>query len=184
MGKQIYYEKRGFFDGFFKRMTNEECILFFEKYFRDIENTVMKNLHFSYQRKVFSAFEDFFYKNNSKVEIKIWDFSNDELWAEPEKRFSTKEMTGLKRIFSSLTGHEIIYRKVFEVADFEDLKLLLKFQMRSEKVISFCFEKLKLTIHGSYEYAFITSGKYNEDKIAEILLSHKLYYRHLKPEEI
>ena len=56
-------------------------------------------------------------------------------------------------------------------------EVVLKFQLRTFRIVDFYFEKLNLLFKGSYEYQMNIYGDYKENEYNKILKENNLYYK-------
>lgn len=170
----------GFISCFKNPLKREKYDDLFGKKFGNIISEEKRKVHLKLQSRIISTFKEFYLKNNSSIQIKlryidmIDDIGLDE--EENQYLYDDEEKKQLKRLLSSLTGKELLYKKFFKINSINDLEIILKFQLRTFRTVDFYFEKLNLMFKNTYEYTILVYGDYEEKKYCDILNKNKLYY--------
>lgn len=170
-------EEIGYISVFDKPLSGEEYELLFSNDFPNIVNNEIKEKHIYYENKIIDLFENLFKLNGSMIDVRLYYLENSDLGIDEDNLYSKKDKNKLKEIFSSLSGKEIFYEKIFQLKTIDELKVLLKLQLRTSRTIDFLFENFDFMLKGSYEYIFNIFGNVSEED--EIMLCHKngIYFK-------
>lgn len=178
---EVYDNKIGVIICFEKPLEIEEYNELFDKSYGNLSDENKREIHLEYQQNIINMFEQFYLKNDSSVMAKLRyiDMIDDLGFDEEENQFlySELERAQLEKILGSLCGEEILYKKPFKIENFRDLEIILKFQLRTFRIVDFYFEKLNLLFKGSYEYQMNIYGDYKENEYNKILKENNLYYK-------
>jgi hypothetical protein len=169
-------EEIGYISVFDKALSGKDYEILFPNN-PDIMDEKIKNTHINYENAIIEFFEYLFKLNKSVVEIRLYYIENSDLGIDEDYLYDRKEKQELKILFSSLSGKEIFYGKHFQLKTKEELKVILKLQLRTSRTIDFFFKELDLFLKGSYEYMFTVLGDYNEEKIKILSSKENVFYK-------
>ena len=178
---EVYDNEIGIITCFEKPLEMEKYNELFDKRFGNISDKNKRMIHLKYQKNIINMFEEFYFKNDSSVIVKLRyiDMIDDLGLDEEENQFlySELEKEQLKKVLGSLCGEKLLYKKTFKIESFMDLEIILKFQLRTFRTVDFYFEKLNLMFKGSYEYQMSIYGDYKENEYNKVLKENNLYYK-------
>ena len=169
-------EEMGYISVFDKALSGKD----YEILFPDIPDTMdekIKKKHIYYENIILDFFEYLFKLNKSVVEIRLYYIEKFDLGIDEDDLYDKKDKQELKKIFSSLSGKEIFYGKCFQLKTKEELRVILKLQLRTSRTIDFLFKELDLFLKGSYEYIFTILGDYNEEKIKILYYKKNIFFK-------
>lgn len=166
----------GYISVFDEPLSEEEYELLFPDN-PDIMDEKIKQRHINYENATIEFFEYLFKLNKSVVELRLYYIEKFDLGIDEDTLYDKKDRESLKGIFSFLSGKEIFYGKHFQLKTEEELRVLLKLQMRTSRTIDFFFKDLDLFLKGSYEYIFNVYGEYNEEKIKKLSYKNSVFFK-------